>query len=171
MYLPKSRYKIKSTPGNEFKNEDGSNYIGRYVETADGRFFKGSSPAENLEEIFSNTSEEETNRIQIERPYNDYYGPTDEDYERGFFIRYFTKDKRNGTFTELGREQWKEKRQLSYVTSGQIEWLLKGPVFDGQINNIPYKGTSTKNLERLEELEKEFPGLKRFFFHTEKFVK
>lgn len=170
MYLPKSRYKIRSTPGNQFTNDDGTNYVGPYIETAEGRFFKGNTPAGTPDEIFP-INQEETNRIQVERPYNDYYGPTDKDYERGFFIRYFTRDKRNGRFTELGREQWREKRELRYITSGQIEWLLKGPVSDGLINNIPYKGTSTKNLERLNELEKQYPGIKRFFSDTGKFVK
>ena len=71
----------------------------------------------------------------------------------------------------MSREQWILKRTARRVTSGQILWTLKGPVNDGEINGIPFKGASTKNREALERLEKDYPGISEFFKSTSEFVR
>ena len=168
MYLPKNQYRKKQTYGNEFINPDGTDYIGPYIETAGGLFLAGNNLNSINGEILPKTEE---NLLNIERPYNDYYGPTEENYKRGFFTRYFTRRRRNGKFVEMSKEQWNVKRANKGVTSGQINWFITGPVEDGEINGIPYLGTATKNNENLQRLETTYPGISNFFSNLIEFVR
>ena len=168
MYLPKTKYKIKSTTGDELSDIDGSSYTGPYIETANGFVFKGDSLAGLKQRLRINKKEQPAG---IDRPYNDYYGPTVDDYKNGSYIRYFTQDKRSKKITEMNQEQWLEKSKLKYINPGQLTWLLLGPVEDGKYNGISYKGTSTKNKETVDKLEKDYPGIKRFFSETSEFVR
>jgi hypothetical protein len=168
VYLPKTKYKIKRTTGDELSDIDGSSYIGPYIETANGFVFKGDSLDGLKERLRISKKEQPTG---IDRPYNDYYGPSVDDYKNGSYIRYFTQDKRSKKITEMNQEQWLEKSKLKYINPGQLTWLLLGPVEDGKYNGISYKGTSTKNKETVDKLEKDYPGIKRFFSDTSEFVR
>lgn len=168
MYLPKTKYKIKTTTGDELSDIDGSSYTGPYIETANGFVFKGDSLAGLKQRLRINKKEKPTG---IDRPYNDYYGPIVDDYKNGSYIRYFTQDKRSKKITEMNQEQWLEKSKLKYINPGQLTWLLLGPIEDGKYNGISYKGTSTKNKETVDKLEKDYPGIKRFFSDTSEFVR
>jgi len=168
MYLPKNKYRLETTYGGEYVDENGQDYTGGVIRTSDGTVFAGDSLS-NVKGIV--TKVEDQNLLEIERPYNDYFGPTDQDYAKGQFVRYFLRDKRNGKFTEVNLEQWRIKRTLKYVTAGKLVWLLKGPVSDGTVNGIPYRGTSTKNKESLQNLEKQYPGITDFFKSTSEFVR
>lgn len=168
MYIPKNKYKIKQALEGDFIRPDGSSYRGFYIEVANGSFYEGSSLSGPALRIFPSKTED-INTVQ--RPYNDYYGPTEKDYTNGFFVRYFIRDKRNGKFTEVSKNQWNEKKSLTYVTAGSIAWLLTGPVEDGKINGIPYKGITTRNSVTLQSLEKQFPGISNFFDNPAEFVR
>lgn len=168
MYIPKNQYKIKQAYSGEFTKVDGTEYTGPYIEVANGTFYQGDRLSNVPVRIFS---VEESQTIAIERPYNDYFGPTEQNYTQGFYTRYFTRDKRNGKFVELSKEQWNSKKTLKYVTAGKLNWFLIGPLEDGKINDIPYKGTATRNLETLQNLEKEFPGITNFFDNPGQFVR
>lgn len=168
MYLPRNRYKIDQAQPGELTTASGREYTGPVIRLSSGRVFSGSNinkPGPEL--VYANP----TRRLAIDRPYNDYYGPTDNDYAKGYFTRYFTRDKRNGRFVELSKNQWNDKRGLNYVLAGKLEWILTGPLEDGKINNIPYKGVSTRNLEILQDLEKDFPGITNFFDNPGQFVR
>ena len=168
MYLPKNKYKIKNTTGNEIQTPNGSPYVGSYIETSRGTIYQGSDLKGSKPKLIK--IEQDTS-VNIDRPYNDYYGPTVDDYKNGSYIRYFTQDKRNKKITEMNQEQWLEKSKLKYINPGQLTWLLLGPVEDGKYNGISYKGTSTKNKETVDKLEKDYPGIKRFFSDTSEFVR
>ena len=168
MYLPKSQFRVEDTYGEEFTDSSGNPYVGKVLRTASGRVYAGDSIV-NTKGILNPVEKQDLNKI--ERPLNDYYGPKEADYVNGTFIRYFIRDKRNGKFSEVSLPQWKEKRKLRYVTSGKFLWLLTGPVNDGFINGIPYKGAASKNRETLQELEKDFTGITTFFKSTSEFVR
>ena len=168
MYLPKSQFRVEDTYGEEFTDSSGNPYVGKVLRTASGRVYAGKSIV-NIKGILNPVEKQDLNKI--ERPFNDYYGPKETDYLNGSFIRYFIRDKRNGKFSEVSLPQWKEKRKLRYVTSGKFLWLLTGPVNDGFINGIPYKGAATKNREALQRLEKDYPGISEFFKSTSEFVR
>jgi len=167
MYLPKNKYKIKSTSGEDIVN-NGIPYVGFYIETANGTIYQGDN-LNGIKEILETKSQKQSSAI--DRPYNDYYGPTVDDYKNGSYIRYFTQDKRSKKITEMNQDQWLEKSKLKYINPGQLTWLLLGPVEDGKYNGISYKGTSTKNKETVDKLEKDYPGIKRFFSDTSEFVR
>lgn len=168
MYIPKNKYKINQTFSGEISNTDGTPYVGPIIETSLGKVFQGSSLNGFPKSLVDSRR---PSRTKIERPYNDYYGPTENDYTKGSYTRYFTRDKRNGKFTEMNKDQWSVKRNLNYVEGGKIQWLLTGPIQNGSINNIPYKGTSTKNREAVESLEQRYPGILNFFSNTSEFVR
>lgn len=167
MYIPKNQYRKKQTYGGEFIKSDGTDYVGPYIETAKGLTLAGKTLDKNAPRL---TPKPKSNPDKIDRPYNDYYSPTDEDYLKGIVTRYFVRSRR-GKFTEMSRKQWQEKRNGKKVTAGQINWTLKGPAADGNYNGIPFKGASTKNKEALERLEKDYPGISEFFKSTSEFVR
>src|SRR5210317_1337428 len=101
MYLPKNKYRLETTYGGEYVDENGQDYTGGVIRTSDGTVFAGDSLS-NVKGIV--TKVEDQNLLEIERPYNDYFGPTDQDYAKGQFVRYFLRDKRNGKFTEVNLE-------------------------------------------------------------------
>ena len=168
MYLPKNKYKVKTVNDSSLTKQDGSIFNGSIIETASGAVFEGSNLAGQKSRLTPVEIEDSTG---IDRPYNDYYGPTVDDYKNGSYIRYFTQDKRSKKITEMNQEQWLEKSKLKYINPGQLTWLLLGPVKDGKYNGISYKGTSTKNRETVDKLEKDYPGIKRFFSDTSEFVR
>lgn len=168
MYLPKNTYRIKTTYGGEFQKPSGEDYVGKYIETTMGKTFAGGS-LEEAKGILINTPKPDL--LSIERPYNDYFGPTEIDYKRGEYLRYFTQDKRSGKIVEMNEKQWREKKRLKYVTPGRLVWVLKGPASDREVNGIPYKGASSKNRESLQRLEGDFPGITDFFKSTSEFVR
>lgn len=169
MYLPKNRYKIKTTAGEELLQPNGSPYNGSYIEVATGGIYQGGS-LKGQKESLARKEQNSNNNLEIERPYNDYYGPTEKDYQNGSYIRYFIRNHR-GKFVEMNKEQWLEKRNQKRVTSGQVTWLLAGPVKDGKVNGYPFKGTETKNRETLQKLERNYPGISDFFKSTSEFVR
>lgn len=168
MYLPKNQYRIKSTYGGEFQKPSGQEYRGKYIETASGKVYAGGSLAEAKGALLPIPKQEIRN---VDRPYNDYIGPSQDDYRRGYFIRYFLQDNRTTKIIEMNEVQWKQKKGLNYVTPGSVTWLLSGPANDGEVNGIPFKGTATKNKEALEILEPNFPGILKFFRPYSEFVK
>ena len=167
MYIPKNQYRKKQTYGDEFTKPDGTDYVGPYIETAKGLTLAGKTLDKNAPRL---TPKPKVDLNNIERPYNDYYSPTDKDYLRGIVTRYFIRDRR-GKFTEMSRKQWQEKRNGKRVTAGQLNWTLKGPVADGKYNGVPFKGASTKNREALQRPEKDYPGISEFFKSTSEFVR
>lgn len=167
MYLPKSKFRVEDSYGNEFTDANNQPYYGKIIRTSSGRVFAG----ESINSTQGTLNKVRTgNLTKIARPFNDYYGPKEEDYKKGFYIRYFLRDTRDGKFTEVSLKQWKEKKLLNYVLAGKLVWRLKGPVSDGNVNGIPYKGTATKNREELQKLEKQYPGILQFFKSTSEFV-
>ena len=168
MYLPKNRYRIKTSYGSEFKDGKGRDFVGKYIELSDGTVYSGgslSNPGEILTRV------EKVDIKKIARPYNDYYGPTVFNYKNGFFTRYFIRDKRDGKIVEVSINQYKEKRNLNYVQVGKLEWILKGPAENRVINDVPFIGAAQRNKERVLELDKELKGLKNFIKNYGKFVR
>jgi len=168
MYLPKSKFRIEDSYGDEFTDANNQPYYGKVIRTSSGRVFAGES-INNTQGALNKVRTSDLTKIA--RPFNDYYGPLDEDYKKGFYIRYFLRDTRDGKFAEVSLKQWKEKKLLNYVLAGKFVWILKGPVNDGVLDGISFKGTSTKNRETLQNLEKTYPGILNFFKSTSEFVR
>jgi hypothetical protein len=185
---------LNSKPS-EFINPDGSFYNGKYYLTYDGRAFSGVSPQlgpgvplrRNITDIesapilsslkLSNIQKEEfakKTNLKINRakgkPNSYYPQPTEQDYTKGYVIRYFTKkENQNGFIIEISEEEYNSiingttdyDIRLYQVT--KILWKLTGPLNNtrkSQYNIIP--GIIETNQRLTETANKNFLGIVEF---------
>lgn len=168
MYLPKSKYLVKHTKGGDFLNPDGSSYIGPYVETYKGNVYRGrefSSNSVKLVDIRAKGEFDDTPDFK-----NDRITPTEKDYKKGVFNRYFIQDKRNNKIIEVSQKNFTKFNSERYTTGAVVEWTLKGPAEN--INKGPYIyfGAEAKNKEAILEAEKTIKQLSRVVLNNRKFV-
>jgi len=182
-----------NTGGNEF-SLDGRPYSGPYYETFDGRFFTGPNPQTGpSEEIFklanyqnapglnsvnlpdsikkrlAGTSKLESNRTQGS-PSSYYPQPTEEDYRKGYVVRFFTKkENERGYITEISEEEYNGivngtvDYNISLYQVTKILWKLTGPLRNtrqSQYNIIP--GIIDTNQRLTEAANKNFLGIVDF---------
>ena len=120
-YIPKSKVNILNTPGGEFLiRSTNQEYIGDYIELSNGKYYAGNNPTQLGQELiiplsFNKLGESENVRLySILRPENTKFQikvktiypsktlPTEEDYNREYYIRYFAK-KVNEEIYQLNR--------------------------------------------------------------------
>jgi hypothetical protein len=178
--------------GQEFLLND-KPYVGKYYLTYDGRAFSGPSPevgpsnlltkiiavesAPGLNNLnLSNTSKRElankTNLVnRIPGKPNAYYPqPTDQDYKKGYVIRYFTKkENEKGFVTEISQDEYNTiingtaDYDITIYQTTTILWKLTGPLNStrmSQYNVIP--GIIDTNKRLTESANKTFLGIVDF---------
>lgn len=99
-----------------------------------------------------------------------YPVPTDEDYERGYFTRYFAKNYSGpGYIFEISKADWstiENGQNISNVLGYEIAsifWQLTGPLNDKRISQYQTKGGVYDTNKRVTEAEnKTFRGLVEF---------
>jgi len=189
-YIPKSKVSILQTAQNEFVIASTlRSYNGSYMELSDGTFFAGNNPQKPGEKLlkrkpvgssFGKSNNNSTYR-KINRPvYNELSKktpipinkpqPTNKDYERGYFTRYFCKrvnDKFN--YFEINKKTYddlnsgNDKYDYNLHITGEIKWVLLDTPFDfmSAINNnnvkllldtYPYLNILFNNLDEYEPL-------------------
>ena len=187
-----------NTIGGEFLL-DGQPYSGRYYETYDGRAFTGPAPevgpSEPLERVAvylsapgltnSNLSVRNqkqlasktgvfvstTNNTRIPGQPNSYYPqPTEQDYKKGYLIRYFTKkENERGFVTEISQDEYNSivngtaDYDISIYQTTTILWKLTGPLKStrqSQYNVIP--GIIDTNQRLTESANRTFLGIVDF---------
>lgn len=186
------------TAGGEFVLND-KPYSGKYYETYDGRAFTGSTPeigpSEPLQRIplydsspglnninLSNrakknladktgvfVSTQENNRIPGQ-PNSYYPQPTEQDYRKGYLIRYFTKkENERGFVTEISQDEYNSivngtaDYDISIYQTTTILWKLTGPLKStrqSQYNVIP--GIIDTNQRLTESANRTFLGIVDF---------
>ena len=191
-YLPKTQYKKSSTPNKNYIDPTtGEIYLGEYIETSEG-VFKGNNPIlQNQLEVIKPkiTSNEDSHLIPYSNvlPFrkNMHYSslntgpsnyllnkkeivatkpkPTEKDYERGYFYRYFAvKLTSNTHYTEIKKKTYNELSSGSTYDQilykwGKIKWGLQ-------------RGSSNLNLKRIITLKNgNFPLLNIIFPQTNEF--
>ena len=159
MYLPKSQYIIKNTTGGEF-SLNGSNYVGPYIKTYRSQFFAGNELGPNMQQL---TPVQQEVTPSIELFINYYPQPTEQDYERGFFTRYFVQAKSSKKVLEVRKNQFDTVSTRSYNREA-ITWELTG----SRLTQFPVAQRSNAavlvNAETLRSLEERFPGVSEFVF-------
>jgi len=150
-YIPKSKVSILQTAQNEFVIASTlRSYNGSYMELSDGTFFAGNNPQKPGEKLlkrkpvgssFGKSNNNSTYR-KINRPvYNELSKktpipiskpqPTNKDYERGYFTRYFCKrvnDKYN--YFEINKKTYdnlnvkNDNYDYNLYIIGNIKWIL-----------------------------------------------
>jgi len=183
-YIPKSKVNILDTPGGEFINKlTGASYIGKYLELSNGKYYEGSNPKQlgqeliiplvsnqlgnsNDFEIYSNLKPQTTKfQSQVKTIYPTKSIPTDKDYTRGYYTRYFTRKVNEprgyieidqDTFNAIG--QRKKTYDYNLYEVGSFTWNLKN-------------GTTTSNSINLQILERTFPFVSIIFPKLDEFEK
>jgi hypothetical protein len=198
-YFPKNKITTNLyTKGNEF-SINGKSYIGAYYKTYNGKVFSGKDPinGSSQELVLINTPPDDAYPTRISNPpgifYNEntsdyinnpniknlntylvpiqyYPAPTDNDYQKGYIMRYFAK-KRNdiGYVIEIDKETYqsllKKDSVYDYITFQSIDlfWQITGPLRDDR-KNKEYKvsGIIDTNKRLVEEKDKNFRGLIEF---------
>jgi len=177
-YFPKSKVNIKEASTGEFVYKEGRKaFKGKYLELSNGKYYAGTNVV-NLGDELEKTKEEPSNnrignsfdsqkysllkkkkkkflqntiRVPINKP-----TPTEEDYNKGYYIRYFAKriNQLRG-YIEINSDTFQKLQEKTdydhhlYVV-GSITWALKN-------------GTRKVNNNNLRILERTFPYISNFF--------
>ena len=154
-FYPAHKLVIKYTPGNELIYlGNGQSYSGKYIETTDGRYFSGDNKKKlSIELVKSETVDVEGSsfggskqvrvfnvlrqgtkkflepliKIPTSKP-----RPTEKDYKRGWFYRYFTKRINGAHYIEITSKIYDSLRSKegkydhNLHDKGKIKWKLKG---------------------------------------------
>lgn len=176
-YIPKSKIQFLQTSGGEFVNKRTRKpYKGPYMATSDGKYYIGSDNFKLTTELSKtepaplNFKKNKTNlKYNILQPSKFKFlkklksvalvkpQPTEKDYEKLKFIRYFSK-KINSQFgyIEINKEMYesirdkKEEYDYNLYQVGKVEWALVG-------------NTQKINKNTLLLLEEEHPGISMMF--------
>jgi hypothetical protein len=187
-----------NTTGTEF-TLNGVPYAGPYYETYDGRAFTGSTPEQGSNQelqrvpiylsapgindanmslrlrksLASKTGvTESTNAVnRIPGQPNSYYPqPLEQDYKKGYIIRYFTKkENERGFVTEISQDEYNSiingtaDYDISIYQTTTILWKLTGPLNskrESQYNIIP--GIIETNQRLTENANRTFLGIVDF---------
>ena len=188
-YIPKSKVSILETTGNEFVIASTNQpYKGKYMELSNGTFFAGNNPQNPGEELLKRqelsvsfgVSKNNSVYRKLKRPVHDRLSkksvipvnkpqPTNKDYERGYFTRYFCRrinDQYN--YFEIDKKTYislnskTENYDYNLYVMGEIKWtLLETPIYDIKAKSInPVNKINKTSVELLLET---YPFLDIFF--------
>ena len=179
-YIPKSKYKIKYTRGDELIiKETGEDYIGEYIHTSKGQKYTGTNNIVTGQILIKKTQD-------TRNPQGNYFKdkyvkihnvfkteiknflaktqeiptvksvPTQKDYERGHYMRYFVQRINGSNYKEIDEKTHKliinksPKYDYNLYKCGLIRWHLTGNVFQ-------------KNTEMIKQLQKGWKGIFNLF--------
>lgn len=176
-YMISKVYVVKDDPKSE-----GKEYIGYYNVTSEGPFtgkiFSPSSkPLYNIK-FASNISSQTYIKIssangyvsdlEFDDPISTVIEPTNDDYNRGYFVRYFIQQ-RNDKQAKIKEIDQKQYDQLADLSGGlnntrfkgvTLRWKLTGPKNDIIKNNVIFKsGVEDTNFRTLEVKSRILVGL------------
>ena len=170
MFLPKSKYSTKKTPGREFENSKGEEYRGQVLQLYTGKVYAGSNPSKLGEELFPiGTFKKRNEAIEVNLS-QEYPKPSERDYEAGTYIRYFLLDQRNQKVYEVRRRTYLDTPNVSFVRKVEVTWNLEGPVEDTKVGDYIYPGTAKKNQKLIDQLVKVSDSFSTFL-SPEQFVR
>lgn len=176
-YFPKSKILVKNTPGKEFVYKDTSKeYIGDYLELSDGAYFTGGDVRNPGKELIPSDKDGSNKSLflnnNIYNTLKDSYfkkfqkikpiaptrpKPTVTDYEKGKYIRYFTRKANNPNgYFEINKKTYdslsaeKTEFDVNMFKPGAIQWSLQGDAY-------------SINTRALRVYEETYPNISTFF--------
>jgi hypothetical protein len=170
-YIPETRYeKPKSTRGGEFNiKKTGEDYIGKYIETFDKKYYAGSTPEENGDELQKVNEEFPIGLAFAALPVlagllKGFFKPKLKkgDKEKGSTKRFFAQDKKNNKIQEIDQETYFQANGLPNLNLAQVNWIIAGPAEDKNFNGYPFEGAASKNKKTINALEPQMPGISVF---------
>ena len=165
-YYPKNRIKPnQSTAGGELLL-DGQDYVGTYCETFTGEVFSGASPdlpdSRPLTRVQTVASPSTNTSVTLTQLTPHYPVPTEQDYERGYFYRYFARRVTQPyLILEISKEDYDrisgEKTSPSeyYYSVTRLFWRLR----DTAKTVGTLLGVKETNKRLVDGQEKIFPGI------------
>ena len=185
MWLPPFKY-IKglfaSTEDDGISNaSDGSTYIGPYFKVASGDVYSGEIPSKDstlLIDNFSKKANKEKLGIKginyddlAEQDIDNIINhPKPRDYEKGFFTRYFVRDKRTKKIAEVTLDLFELYQKRIYIKGVELKWILEKPVKDIFNQGYLYKGAATRNRENVLVASRTIEGLSTFIADYSQYV-
>ena len=177
-YLPKSKVNIKEASSGEFVYRNGKKpFQGKYLELSNGKYYAGTNVINLGDELVKAKEEPSNNRMgnsfdsqkysllkkkkkkflqNTKRVPINKSIPTQEDYNKGYYTRFFAKriNQLEG-YIEISSDTFKklqEKTDYDYhlYIVGTITWVLKN-------------GTRKTNNNNLRILERTFPYISKLF--------
>lgn len=192
-YYPSFRVKTNQKTTGTSLLLNGVPYSGDYYETYDNKFFSGPNPivgpSEELKPLqnygnsdYLNTSNlpasvksqlvRQTNvlKAQSTEPVSYYPKPTEEDYTRGYFIRYFIKKiNSKGFVTEISPQEYNDftngtvRYDVSFYLATEIFWKITGDLNTKRYSQYDIRlGIVEVNKKNTEDAGKKFLGLMEF---------
>ncbi len=170
-YIPETRYqKPKSTRGGEFNiKKTGEDYVGKYIETFDKKYYAGSTPEEGGVELQKVNEEFPIGLAFAALPVlagllKGFFKPKLKkgDKEKGSTKRFFAQDKKNNKIQEIDQETYFQANGLPNINLAQVNWIIKGPAEDKTFNGYPFEGAASKNKKTIQALEPQMPGISTF---------
>ena len=177
-YFPKSKVNIKEASTGEFIFKSNRKpFMGKYLELSNGKYYAGTNTTNLGNEIIKAIEESSNNsmgtsfsvqKYNLLKPKNNKFlkstkqipinkpTPTEQDYQRGYYNRYFAKRINHPkSYIEINTATVKkiqEKSEYNYrlYEVGSIIWALKN-------------GTRKTNKNNLKLLEKTFPHISTLF--------
>ena len=173
MYRPKGKISKPKYSNGTFEKPDGTPYVGFYFEDSAGNLYSGKGPGKNTKVLIDSTDTEES-KFTTTPGFNFFSSemifPTEEDYENGFFIRYFLQDNRSSKIIEVGKDKYSNFRGKRNINSVTIEWLLTTPIENVEKGPYVYFGSKAKNKETIEKQE-DIPNLSSYIKNFAQFIK
>ena len=165
MYIPKNKYIVRSAKPGEFID----NYSGLVIETSKGEFFQGDS-LEGIPNKLTKASNTLPASVDL-KPFHEYIRPTEEDYEKGFFIRYIFMNNLTKRIVEVSKEQFNKKNNFSGFLRANFVWYIKGAIKDSFIGTTRIPGVESSNKLTLSNLKVDFPTIEELFNNPLEFHK
>ena len=162
-YLPKiKQVKNAKPPGKLIDPATGLAFTGKFVQDLLGRFFKGDTITKDSQPLDVAPFEDELEAGKYGSDFvNKVVKPSEKDYEKGLFDRFFAKDARTGKIIELDKPTFNEFKSQGklYRKILRIQWYVTGDPEDQIINGYLYPGTKAKNQDVINQAEKILPGI------------
>lgn len=164
-YIPKNKIQTNLyTVGGEFVYLDSKmDYVGPYYKLYNGTYFTGGSPnTPNKKEIIPVllNIDNSNNTIVNSSPTYDPILPTDQDYNNGEFIRYFSVKRNQNIYTEINKNIYSKFQSQDSKVSWRLYkvfsliWKLTGNSEDIALIN--------KNMVELTEVKEKIFGLGKY---------
>jgi len=180
----------KYTYGNEYVvASTGQDYIGLYHITNQGIVYTGKNPntpnnqlllTKNQSAVLNETSQQYVSlkqqqgnqfKLILPDPPSYFAQPTESDYQRGYFTRYFTKkinDRGISTLKEIDQQTYSKinsnsKDYDSYMwKTAESKWVLTGSLNDTIVGGVVKKGVRNANYNLILRASQLVEGLEYF---------
>lgn len=104
-------------------------------------------------------------------------GPTEVEYSRGIYTRYFAEHKQTGAILEISDNTFRDlaaksaKYHYPSYLLGSTLWVLRGPVANQDVNGYIVLGAKEKNELLVAQLEESLPNIRTYLTDPTQFVK